>query len=276
MNSFLRNAYQYFYIFAGLFLIMLLVNAIKGHNVGSQLYLCAGSVIVAVALHTWYNIRRRTALNGDADLRLDTGESLELLEEALTALGCQPTTHRSDGKIIVAYQGENLIFDVRGDNVRIVDYVWRQVDKNDPDVTSKLIAVNYANVSFLSKFLFEQLDDGNIGISTYMEFILHSGIKRLDLFLNMLLQNLLRSHRNLDEAYLAMISSKDRTSNDARRPVGFATTDEDTNTNANNAGKTDDEQSGDNQAAAGANEVKAESSMRRPVGFTTSEEGNID
>lgn len=276
MNSFLRNAYQYFYIFAGLFLIILLVNAIKGHNVDSQLYLCAGSIIVAVALHAWYNIRRRTALNGDADLRLDTGESLDLLEEALTALGCQPITHRSDGRIIVAYQGENLIFDVLGDNVRIVDYVWRQVDENDPDISPKLLAVNYVNESFLLKFIFKKLDNGNIGISTYMEFILHSGTKRLDLFLNMLLQNLLRSHRNLDEAYLAMISSKDRTSNDARRPVGFATTDEDTNTNANNAGKTDDEQSGDNQAAAGANEVKAESSMRRPVGFTTSEEGNND
>lgn len=272
MNSFLRNAYQYFYIFAGLFLIILLVNAIKGHNVDSQLYLCAGSIIVAVALHAWYNIRRRTVLNGDADLRLDTGESLDLLEEALTALGCQPITHRSDGRIIVAYQGENLIFDVRGDNVRIVDYVWRQVDENDPDISPKLLAVNYVNESFLLKFIFKKLDNGNIGISTYMEFILHSGTKRLDLFLNMLLQNLLRSHRNLDEAYLAMISSKDRTSNDARRPVGFATADESTNNNC----KPEGEQSEDNGGATESNEVKAESSMRRPMGFATSEEGNID
>lgn len=271
MNSFLRNAYQYFYIFAGLFFIMLLVNAIKGHGIGSQLYLCAGSVVVAVALHTWYNIRRRTALNGDTDLRLDTGESLDLLEEALTALGCQPTTHRSDGKIIVVYQGENLIFDVRGDNVRIVDYVWRQVDKNDPDATSKLMAVNYANVSFLSKFLFEQLDNGNIGISTYMEFILHSGIKRLDLFLNMLLQNLLRSHRNLDETYLAMISSNDRTSNDTRRPVGFATGDEGTDDNT----KGDSEQDSEKASATKSDEAEAETSMRRPVGFVAPEKGNI-
>lgn len=30
MNSFLRNAYQYFYIFTGIFFIMLLVNPSRG------------------------------------------------------------------------------------------------------------------------------------------------------------------------------------------------------------------------------------------------------
>ena len=276
MNSFLRNAYQYFYIFAGLFFIMLLVNAIKGHGIDSQLYLCAGSIVVAAALHTWYYIRRRMSLAGDTESVLDTGEALDLLEEALTALGCQPTTHKKEGKIIVAYQGETIFFDVRGNNVRIVDYVWRQVNKNDPDATSKLMAVNYANEGFMTKLIFGRLDDDNIGISTYFEFILHSGIKRLDLYLNMAMQSLLHSHRYLDETYLAMMSANGRASNDTRRPVGFATTDEDTNTDANNAGKTDDEQSEDSQAADGANEVKAESSMRRPVGFTTSVEGNIN
>ncbi len=272
MNAFLRNAYRYFYIFTALSLIMLLVYAIKGQNIDYQLYLCAGFGIVAVALHAWYYIRRRKALSGNAAPMLDTGESLDLLEEALTALGCQPTTHKKEGKIIVAYQGENLIFDVRGNNVRIVDYAWRQVDKNDPDFTPKLMAVNYANESFMSKFIYGKLDDGNIGISTYMEFILHSDIKRLDLFLSLLLQNLLHSHRNLDETYLAMVSPNDRTNNDTRRPVGFATADEDKNADTNNAG----EQSEANQAADGTNEVKAETSMRRPVGFATADEGNID
>ena len=94
MNSFLRNAYQYFYIFTGIFFIMLLVNAIKGHSFDQQIYLCVGCGIVAVALHAWYFTRCRAALAGDADSMLDTGESLDLLEEALTALGCQPTTHK--------------------------------------------------------------------------------------------------------------------------------------------------------------------------------------
>ncbi len=271
MNSFLRNAYQYLYIFTALSLIILLVEAIKGHSIDYQLFPCVAFGFTAVALHAWYNIRRRTALNGDADLRLDTGESLDLLEEALTALGCQPITHRSDGRIIVAYQGENLIFDVLGDNVRIVDYVWRQVDENDPDISPKLLAVNYVNESFLLKFIFKKLDNGNIGISTYMEFILHSGIKRLDLFLSMAMQNLLHSHRILDETYLAMMSANGRTNNDTRRPVGFATADENTNNNC----KPEGEQSEDNGGATESNEVKAESSMRRPVGFATSEEGNI-
>lgn len=185
MNSFLRNTYQYFYIFTIFFFVILLVNAIKGHGIDSQLYLCAGSIVVAAALHTWYYIRRRTSLAGEAESVLDTGETLDLLEEALTALGCQPTTHKSDGKIVVAYQGENLLFDVHGNNVRIVDYTWRQVDKNDPDFSAKLMAVNYANCAFLTKLTFERLEDDNIGISTYLDFVLHSGIKRLDLFLSM-------------------------------------------------------------------------------------------
>lgn len=271
MNSFLRNAYQYFYIFTGIFFIMLLVNAIKGHSFDQQIYLCVGCGIVAVALHAWYFTRCRAALAGDADSMLDTGESLDLLEEALTALGCQPTTHKSDGKIVVAYQGENLLFDVHGNNVRIVDYTWRQVDKNDPDFSAKLMAVNYANCAFLTKLTFERLDDDNIGISTYLDFVLHSGIKRLDLFLSMTMQNLLHSHRILDETYLAMMSANGRANNDTRRPVGFATADESTNNNC----KPEGEQSEDNGGATESNEVKAESSMRRPVGFATSEEGNI-
>lgn len=271
MNSFLRNAYQYFYIFAGLFFIMLLVNAIKGHGIDSQLYLCAGSIVVATALHTWYYIRRRTSLVGDTESVLDTGEALDLLEEALTALGCQPTTHKKEGKIIVAYQGENLLFDVRGNSVRIVDYIWRKVDKNDPDMSAKLLAVNNANEGFLTKLIFWRLEDDNIGISTCLDFILHSGIKRLDLYLNMAMQSLLHSHRYLDETYLAMMSANGRASNDTRRPVGFATADENTNNNC----KPEGEQSEDNGGATESNEVKAESSMRRPVGFATSEEGNI-
>ncbi len=276
MNSFLRNTYQYFYIFTIFFFVILLVNAIKGHSFDQQIYLCVGCGIVAVALHAWYFTRCRAALAGDADSMLDTGESLDLLEEALTALGCQPTTHKSDGKIVVAYQGENILFDVHGDSVRIVDYIWRKVDKNDPDMSAKLLAVNNANEGFLTKLIFWRLEDDNIGISTCLDFILHSGIKRLDLYLNMAMQSLLHSHRYLDETYLAMMSANGRASNDTRRPVGFAAADEATNTDANNAGKTDNEQSEDNQAADGANEVKAESSMRRPVGFTTSVEGNID
>lgn len=271
MNSFLRNAYQYFYIFTGLFFIMLIVNAIKGYNIDSQLYPCIGCLIVAAALHAWYHTRRRTAFAGEAESILDTGESLDMLEEALTALGCQPSMRRSDGKIIVAYQGENLLFDVHDNNVRIADYTWRQVDKNDPDFSAKLMAVNYANWAFLTKLTFERLEDDNIGISTYLDFVLHSGIKRLDLFLSMTMQNLLHSHRILDETYLAMMSRNGRANNDTRRPVGFATADENTNNNCTPEG----EQSEDNGGATESNEVKAESSMRRPVGFATSEERNI-
>lgn len=271
MNSFLRNAYQYFYIFAGLFFIMLLVNAIKGHGIDSQLYLCAGSIVVAAALHAWYHTRRRTAFAGEAESVLDTGEALDLLEEALTALGCQPTTHKKEGKIIVAYQGENLLFDVRGNSVRIADYVWRQVNKNDPDATSKMMAVNYANAGFMTKLIFGQLDDGNIGISTYLDFILHSGIKRLDLYLNMAMQSLLQSHRYLDETYLAMMSANGRASNDTRRPVGFAAADESTGDNT----KGDSEQDSEKASATKSDEAEAETSMRRPVGFVAPEKGNI-
>lgn len=271
MNSFLRNTYQYFYIFTIFFFVILLVNAINGQSIDYQLYLCAGCGIVAVAVHAWCYVRRRAALTDNTEPSLDTEETLVLLEEALTALGCQPTTHKSDGKIVVAYQGENLLFDVHGDSVRIVDYTWRQVDKNVPDFSAKLMAVNYANCAFLTKLTFERLDDDNIGISTYLDFVLHSGIKRLDLFLSMTMQNLLHSHRILDETYLAMMSANGRTNNDTRRPVGFATADESTNNNC----KPEGEQSEDNGGATESNEVKAESSMRRPVGFATSEEGNI-
>ena len=171
MNSFLRNTYQYFYIFTIFFFVILLVNAINGQSIDYQLYLCAGCGIVAVAVHAWCYVRRRAALTNNTEPSLDTEETLVLLEEALTALGCQPTTHKSDGKIVVAYQGENLLFDVHGNNVRIVDYTWRQVDKNDPDFSAKLMAVNYANCAFLTKLTFERLDDDNIGISTYLDFI---------------------------------------------------------------------------------------------------------
>ena len=223
MNSFLRNTYQYFYIFTIFFFVILLVNAINGQSIDYQLYLCAGCGIVAVAVHAWCYVRRRAALTDNTEPSLDTEETLDLLEEALTALGCQPTTHKSDGKIVVAYQGENLLFDVRGNSVRIVDYIWRKVDKNDPDMSAKLLAVNNANEGFLTKLIFWRLEDDNIGISTCLDFILHSGIKRLDLYLNMAMQSLLHSHRYLDETYLAMMSANGRANNDTRRPVGFAT-----------------------------------------------------
>ena len=87
----------------------------------------------------------------------------------------------------------------------------------------------------------------------------------------MAMQNLLHSHRILDETYLAMMSANGRANNDTRRPVGFATADENTNNNC----KPEGEQSEDNGGATESNEVKAESSMRRPMGFATSEEGNI-
>lgn len=272
MSSFLRNAYQYFYIFAVLFFIILLVNVVNGHSIDSQLYMCGGCIIVAAALHAWYYIRRRTSLAGDTESALDTGEALDLLEEALTALGCQPTTRRSDGKIVVAYQGEKILLDVRGNNVRIVDYVWRQVDKNDPDATPKLMAVNYANEGFMTKLIFGQLDDGNIGISTYSEFILHSGIKRLDLYLNMAMQSLLHSHRYLDETYLAMMSANGRASNDSRRPVGFATSDEQTNDNT----KSDSDHTDQKTSTSKSDEAEAETPMRRPVGFVAPKNGNIE
>lgn len=271
MNSFLRNTYQYFYIFTIFFFVILLVNAINGQSIDYQLYLCACCGIVAVAVHAWCYVRRRAALTDNTEPLLDTEETLDLLEEALTALGCQPTTHKSDGKIVVAYQGENILFDVHGDSVRIVDYIWRTVDKNDPDMSAKLLAVNNANEGFLTKLIFWRLEDDNIGISTCLDFILHSGIKRLDLFLNMAMQRLLQSHRILDETYLAMMSTNDKANNDIRRPVGFATADESTNNNC----KPEGEQSEDNGGATESNEVKAESSMRRPVGFATSEKGNI-
>lgn len=275
MNAFLRNAYRYFYIFTIFFIIIILVNVINGHDVDSQLYLCAGCGIVAMALHAWYYTGRRKALSDNTMPTLDTGETLELLEEALNALGCQPTTHRSDGKIIVAYQGENLLFDVRGNNVRIVDYVWRQVDRNDPDFSSKLMAVNYTNEAFLTKLFLWQLDNGNIGISTYLDFILYPGIKCLDMFLKIAMQSLLQSHRYLDETYLAMKSSNDRANDDTRRPVGFATTDENSNTGTNNNSNTEGRQPESNVTPADPNEVKAQSSTRRPIGFATTDEENI-
>ena len=78
MNSFLRNTYQYFYIFTIFFFVILLVNAINGQSIDYQLYLCAGCGIVAVAVHAWCYVRRRAALTNNTEPSLDTEETLVL------------------------------------------------------------------------------------------------------------------------------------------------------------------------------------------------------
>lgn len=255
MISFLRSAYRNCYLITILFAVMQLLVTINGKG-PEFLYLCIGTFVVALALHLWYCLEMQRQGRDDCGLpETDTAETLEVLEEALTRMGCQPKVHKNDGKIAVAYQGENLLFDVRGFFVRIVDYCWSGIDRNDPDPMAKFFAINHANHAFNIKLVYGWNEDGNIEISTYQEFCLYPGMRRLDAHLALVLQQLLSAHRILDEAFRSIMADRRSGNGDGRRPVGFTATEQSEEApKAPEAAKTPE-----------ASEPTA--SARRPVGF---------
>lgn len=149
-------------------------------------------------------------------------DTLGLMFKTLSNLGCQPTANE-DGTISVQYQGENFHMEFGGMYARVWDPMWAGVKADDPDMPKIREAVNAANFNFGSTVvLTAPNDEGVIGFHSRRDIMLHPACPDNEPFVKAVLDSFFDAKEQVRNNF-QQINAKQMEATKNRRPVGFAT-----------------------------------------------------
>lgn len=151
--------------------------------------------------------------------------SLQVMENALTEMGCQPS-QSNDGTLFVSYQGENFHMEFGGPYVRIWDPFWAQVKADDPDWPNIRDAINSANFNFGPTVVYTKPnDEGIIGLHCRRDIMLHPSIPDTAGYVRATLDSFFQTKDNVKADFQRLMAAQQEQSAH-RRPVGFTSAEE--------------------------------------------------
>ncbi|MCM1292365.1 MAG: hypothetical protein NC111_02980 [Bacteroides sp.] len=151
-----------------------------------------------------------------------TTDTLGLMVNVLTTLGCQPTK-TGENSLTFRYQGENFDIDFSSRFARIWDPDWARVETNDPNLPKIREAVNASNFNFgPTVVLSEPNDEGFIFFHSRQDIMLHPDCPDNVLYVEAILFSFFKTKENVKTMY-QQINSRQAETQRTRRPVGFTT-----------------------------------------------------
>lgn len=147
----------------------------------------------------------------------------QLMVSTLTQIGCQPTVN-DDDTVSVTYQGEHFHIDFAGLYARIWDLGWTGVNVNDPDLPKIREAVNHTNFGSCPTVVWSDPDDeGTIYLHSRLDILLFPGIPEIDNYLRSNLNSFFGTKEEVRKAF-QQITVEQQRARERRRPIGFNTT----------------------------------------------------
>lgn len=151
----------------------------------------------------------------------DKPDTIGLMFNALSALGCQPTRN-DDETLSVSYQGENFHMEFGGRYARVWDPFWAQFKADDPNLPKLREAVNAANFNFGPTVVMTAPDeDGVIGFHSRRDIMLHPSCPDNVPFVKAVLDSFFDTKENVRSKFQQLNAQQAEVAK-KRRPVGFA------------------------------------------------------
>lgn len=177
------------------------------------------ALVIAILLFSRYMREHDDAKPIDDDSAPDT---LELMYNTLSAIGCQPTKN-DDGTLSVSYQGENFHMEFSGRYALIWDPMWAGVKADDPSLPNIREAVNSANFNYGPTVVLTAPDrNGVVGFHSRRDIMLHPACPDNVPFVKAVLDSFFTAKSTVRDRF-QQISSWQQQATKERRPVGFTT-----------------------------------------------------
>ena len=157
--------------------------------------------------------------NEDQQERWDT---LNLMENILTDLGCQPKKE-NEKELLVAYQGENFVINIGGPYAQIWDPAWAQINVNDPNFEKMKMAANISNFEFGPSIVWTSPnEEGFVSLHSKRDILLCPQLQDNISYVRSVLDSFFEKKERLRGQLHALINQQQE-SPKPHRPVGFAT-----------------------------------------------------
>ena len=171
------------------------------------------------------NIENSVEENEKNEVPQEKWDTLNLMENILTALGCQPKKE-NEKELLVAYQGENFIINIGGPYAQIWDPAWAQINVNDPNFEKMKTAANISNFDFGPSIVWTSPnDEGVVSLHSKRDILLCPQIQDNTSYVRSVLDSFFEKKERMRGQFHALINQQQQ-SQRPHRPVGFATSDE--------------------------------------------------
>lgn len=152
-------------------------------------------------------------------------DTLNLMENILTAIGCQPKKG-NEKELLVAYQGENFVINIGGPYAQIWDPSWAQINVNDPNFENMKTAANISNFDFGPSIVWTSPnEDGFVSLHSKREILLSPQLQDSTAYVRSVLDSFFEKKDRMRGQLHALINQQQQ-SPKHNRPVGFVTTEE--------------------------------------------------
>lgn len=149
-----------------------------------------------------------------------TPDPTQVMLETLKQIGCQPNLDK-DGKILVAYQGENFIIEIRRAYARIWDPSWSSTTIDEPNLPMLKDAMNQANYGFGPTIILGDPDDeGIISVNSRLDIVVVPEMANMEAYMETMLGSFFYTKERLREEFLKL-NEKQTEAQRRRRPIGF-------------------------------------------------------
>lgn len=157
-------------------------------------------------------------------------DTLGLMFSTLSDIGFQPAKHE-DGTLRVWYQGVEFVMEFFGRYVRIWHPMWAQIEADDPNMPKVREAINAANYWFGVTVVLENRNHkGVIVFHTISDIMLHPDCPDNGPYVKAMLDEFFDVKEQVISNF-KQIDSKQKEDRKNRRPVGFSTNTDNTDSN---------------------------------------------